>query len=163
MITIVDLAKEFALKHHRDQMYGDKPYEYHLNKVYEKVKKFGLGTDAEVVAWLHDVYEDCDISIVDIMDTFGENIATAVKAISNDVSFYNTLRNIRTNKLAKSVKICDRICNMEESVGKPIAEITPVSQEAAAPSWKRPGLRLFVKGARLSSAILEEREREDVL
>jgi antitoxin (DNA-binding transcriptional repressor) of toxin-antitoxin stability system len=47
--------------------------------------------------------------------------------------------------------------------GKPIAEITPVSQEAAAPSWKRPGLRLFVKGARLSSAILEEREREDVL
>lgn len=121
MITIVDLAKEFALKHHRDQMYGDKPYEYHLNKVYEKVKKFGLGTDAEVVAWLHDVYEDCDISIVDIMDTFGENIATAVKAISNDVSFYNTLRNIRTNKLAKSVKICDRICNMEESVGKPIA------------------------------------------
>jgi len=47
--------------------------------------------------------------------------------------------------------------------GKPIAEITPVSQEAADPSWKKPGLRLFVKGARLSSAILEEREREDVL
>ncbi|NVM25640.1 MAG: type II toxin-antitoxin system Phd/YefM family antitoxin [Desulfobacterales bacterium] len=47
--------------------------------------------------------------------------------------------------------------------GKPIAEITPVSPEATAPSWKRPGLRLSVKGARLSSAILEEREREDVL
>lgn len=47
--------------------------------------------------------------------------------------------------------------------GKPIAEITPISQEAAAPSWKRPGLRLSVKGAKLSSAILEEREREDIL
>ena len=47
--------------------------------------------------------------------------------------------------------------------GKPIAEITPVSPEAAVPSWKRPGLRLSVKGARLSSAILEERDREDVL
>jgi antitoxin (DNA-binding transcriptional repressor) of toxin-antitoxin stability system len=46
--------------------------------------------------------------------------------------------------------------------GKPIAEITPVSPEATAPSWKNPGLRLSVKGARLSSAILEER-REHVL
>jgi antitoxin (DNA-binding transcriptional repressor) of toxin-antitoxin stability system len=47
--------------------------------------------------------------------------------------------------------------------GKPIAEITPVSPEATAPSWKRPGLRLSVKGAGLSSAILEERDREDLL
>ena len=47
--------------------------------------------------------------------------------------------------------------------GRPIAEITPVSPEATVPSWKRPGLRLSVKGARLSSAILEERHREDVL
>ena len=47
--------------------------------------------------------------------------------------------------------------------GKPIAEITPVSPETIVPSWKRPGLRLSVKGARLSSAILEERDREDVL
>jgi antitoxin (DNA-binding transcriptional repressor) of toxin-antitoxin stability system len=47
--------------------------------------------------------------------------------------------------------------------GKPIAEITPVSAEATTPSWKRPGLRLSVKGAGLSSAILEERDREDVL
>lgn len=47
--------------------------------------------------------------------------------------------------------------------GKPIAEITPVSQEGAIPSWKRPGLRLSVKGGKLSSAILEERERENAL
>jgi len=47
--------------------------------------------------------------------------------------------------------------------GRPIAEITPVSPEATVPAWKRPGLRLSVKGARLSSAILEERDREDVL
>lgn len=47
--------------------------------------------------------------------------------------------------------------------GKPIAEITPVSRHAAIPSWKRPGLRLSVEGTNLSSAILEERERENVL
>ncbi len=46
--------------------------------------------------------------------------------------------------------------------GKPIAEITPLSREAARPSWKKPGLRLTVKGASLSSAILEVREDENV-
>lgn len=47
--------------------------------------------------------------------------------------------------------------------GKPIAEITPISQLGAIPSWKRPGLRLAVKGAKISMAIIEEREREDLL
>ena len=47
--------------------------------------------------------------------------------------------------------------------GKPIAEIKPVSIDSKNPSWKKPGLRLSVKGAQLSTAILEERERENVL
>ncbi len=47
--------------------------------------------------------------------------------------------------------------------GKPIAEIIPTSSEITTSSWKKPGLRLSVKGAKLSTAILEERERESVL
>ena len=46
--------------------------------------------------------------------------------------------------------------------GKPIAEIKPISKELEIPSWKKPGLRLSVKGAQLSSVILEERECESV-
>jgi prevent-host-death family protein len=47
--------------------------------------------------------------------------------------------------------------------GKPIAEIVPVSEDLKSPSWKKPGLRLAVKDAKLSSAILEDRERENIL
>jgi antitoxin (DNA-binding transcriptional repressor) of toxin-antitoxin stability system len=47
--------------------------------------------------------------------------------------------------------------------GKAIAEINPVSNESKTPSWKKQGLRLSIKGAELSSAIIEERERENVL
>ena len=48
--------------------------------------------------------------------------------------------------------------------GKPVAEIHPVSAGGPrVPSWRRPGLRLAAKGADLAVAILEEREREDVL
>ena len=47
--------------------------------------------------------------------------------------------------------------------GKPIAEIRPPPKSGGLPSWKKPGLRLSIKGSELSSAILEERERENVL
>jgi antitoxin (DNA-binding transcriptional repressor) of toxin-antitoxin stability system len=47
--------------------------------------------------------------------------------------------------------------------GKPVAEIKPMVPKDAIPSWKRAGIRLSVKGTKLSSAILEERELEDVL
>lgn len=48
--------------------------------------------------------------------------------------------------------------------GRPIAEITPITQaDARVPSWKKPGVRLVSKGARLSAAILEERSHEGIL
>jgi antitoxin (DNA-binding transcriptional repressor) of toxin-antitoxin stability system len=46
--------------------------------------------------------------------------------------------------------------------GRPVAEIAPVTRAPGVPSWRRPGLRLAVKGAELSSAVMEERLREDV-
>lgn len=44
--------------------------------------------------------------------------------------------------------------------GHPIAEISPIArQNDAKPSWKKPALRLTAKGAALSSALMEERNR----
>ena len=48
--------------------------------------------------------------------------------------------------------------------GRPVARVSPVTQSPEEPSsWKRPALRLTVKGADLSTAILEGRDREDLL
>lgn len=45
--------------------------------------------------------------------------------------------------------------------GKPVAEITPVANSnKALPSWKQPAAPLEMKGADLSTAILDEREAE---
>jgi prevent-host-death family protein len=47
--------------------------------------------------------------------------------------------------------------------GRPIAEVSPVTdRNNMQPSWKKPALRLSVKGVKLSSAIREERECEGV-
>ncbi len=46
--------------------------------------------------------------------------------------------------------------------GKPVAEICPVKpKEKILPTWKKPGLRLAVKGGSLSEAILEERRNSE--
>jgi len=47
--------------------------------------------------------------------------------------------------------------------GRPIAEVTPVTQPDSLPAWKKPALRLATKGASLSAAILRERADENVL
>jgi len=48
--------------------------------------------------------------------------------------------------------------------GRPIAEIGPVTpSEGRVPAWKTPGMRLVSKGARLSAAIIQERDHERVL
>lgn len=45
--------------------------------------------------------------------------------------------------------------------GRPIAQVSPVTRAGdELPSWKREPLRLSTKGEGLSSAILQERERE---
>ena len=42
--------------------------------------------------------------------------------------------------------------------GRPIAQVCPVSSGAIRePAWKRPGLKLAIRGAGLTVAILEER------
>jgi prevent-host-death family protein len=47
--------------------------------------------------------------------------------------------------------------------GHPVAEISPVKpHNNTLPSWKKPALRLSMKGEGLSSAILEERTHESV-
>jgi hypothetical protein len=47
--------------------------------------------------------------------------------------------------------------------GKQFAEVSPVSSATGqALSWKRPGLKLSAEGADLATAILEDRNREDL-
>lgn len=43
--------------------------------------------------------------------------------------------------------------------GKPVAEVIPFTDRSQRePAWKKPGIRLKIKGSDLSSAILEDRE-----
>ena len=48
--------------------------------------------------------------------------------------------------------------------GRPVAELNPVGPPATrTPAWKKPGLKLALRGGGLAAAIKQERARANVL
>lgn len=108
-MDIVDRARELASMAHAAQV--DKigtPYIEHPARVAERVRAAGGGQDAEVVAWLHNVVEDTDVTLDEIDRAFGPRIAGAVDAISRrhgeGDDYY---RRVAANPIARLVKVHD--------------------------------------------------------
>lgn len=79
----VNAAAELARSAHAGQL--DKagaPYIDHPARVAARVRAAANGDDAEIVAWLHDVVEDTDVTLVAIEGEFGPRIARAVDAMT---------------------------------------------------------------------------------
>ena len=121
-------AKEFAVKAHGQQMYGDKPYVVHLEHVHNVMKRY-RHTNRDVIVqmagWLHDVLEDTTTSKTELIRNFGEEVADIVYRVT-DASGADrtekkrkTYRKIRGNYNATTVKLCDRIANVEASSDVP--------------------------------------------
>ncbi len=121
-------AKEFAMKAHGQQMYGDKPYVVHLEHVYEVMKRYrhtNLDLFVLMAAWLHDVLEDTATSKAELVRNFGEEVTDIVYRVTDEPGAdraerkRKTYRKIRGHIDATTVKLCDRIANVEASLDIP--------------------------------------------
>jgi len=120
-----DKAKEFAIAAHGDQQkYGKHPYSKHLQDVVSCSQRFGLSESIQTAAWLHDVVEDTPVTVDEIREEFGEEIAKLVDAVTDEPGSnrkerhqktYPKTRNAGADAIA--LKLCDRIANVE-AVGK---------------------------------------------
>ena len=115
-------ARLFATEHHKGQFRKDgvTPYITHPEAVVHILKKCKLYDNAIVVGWLHDVIEDCDVSIDTIRSEFGDRIAESVEELTfdsnkNDFKYSKDLylANLAVNgsSLSIYVKCADRIHN----------------------------------------------------
>ncbi len=104
-------AKRFAILAHKGQLYGDnRLYTTHLARV---AGFFEGSITLRAIAWLHDVVEDTDISLITIDALFGGIIARAVDAISRREETYSTyLTRVQVNDFAKQVKLIDLADNL---------------------------------------------------
>jgi len=120
---MVKEAKELAKKLHEGMTdkYGN-PYFYHLERVANRVRDMEYDMVDETseinlyitAAYLHDVVEDTDYLIGDIIDKFGETIAEAVKLLTRgeEETYADYVVGIKKSvflegKIARVVKMAD--------------------------------------------------------
>lgn len=122
--VLISKAREFAKSAHGEQKYGEFPYSVHLDEVASIAKPYG--TNAEIVAYLHDVVEDTNITTQEVEDVFGSLVARCVLILSDEPGDTRKIRKAATYKkmasvsgdenLALLVKAADRLANMRACV-----------------------------------------------
>ena len=86
MSSIIQKAKDFATKAHQTQTEKDlykTPYIFHLQRVARLVQLSGGSEEEIAAAWLHDTVEDTNITIEDIKNEFGDQIAEIVNGLTD--------------------------------------------------------------------------------
>ena len=132
-INLLETARNFAQAAHAGQKYGKEDYyDAHIKKV-ENIIRHEIITSTYytlimmIVANLHDVVEDCDISLGDIEDTFGSVVAGAVYLCTDGEGenrkerkekFYEKYRDCTDDfvtYIGATVKVADRLANFSNS------------------------------------------------
>ena len=109
----LEKAIELAFKVHKNQKdrYG-KPYIFHPLRVMNK-----MDDDKEkIVAVLHDVIEDTELTYKDLCDAgFSEEIIDAIAGISKQdgEEYFDYINRVMQNRLAVKVKLADLEDNMD--------------------------------------------------
>lgn len=120
----INRARNFAIKAHGGQKYGDGlPYVHHLDRVYGKLVQFDVDEESLLVAaFLHDTIEDTNVTAEDIIyNGFGAAVAQLVSAVTNGPGknraerHANTYPKILACPGAVQLKLADRLANVEYS------------------------------------------------
>lgn len=107
-------AMDIAYKAHHGQV--DKagvPYIFHPIHLAEQME-----TEEEcIVALLHDVVEDTDITFDQLAKLFSNKVIEALKLLTHDdsVEYFNYVREIKKNPIARTVKFADLCHNSDQT------------------------------------------------
>lgn len=119
--------KEFTISKHNQpsgsQRYGSAPYSKHVIDVYDVNREFDYylkdedKDDVDKACIGHDLIEDTDVSVNDIIKMTNVRVARIIFNVSNERGFERKERNFKTYPkiwgcdLSIYVKLCDRIAN----------------------------------------------------
>lgn len=107
-------AMKLAYDAHEGQLdYNGVPYIFHPIHLAEQM-------DDEIsctVALLHDVVEDTEVTLEDLKREFPKDVTDAVALLTHDIStdYFDYVRAIRTNPIARKVKLADLAHNSDET------------------------------------------------
>jgi len=129
--TIFQALEFVAVKHQylRRGGYDKLPYVNHLIKVANLIQEVGLGqnTSLMLVAILHDVVEDTDVTSEQISGKFGSEVGAVVQELTDDMTLTYEERKMRQIQnapnlsfLARVIRIADKICNIRDIIEYPV-------------------------------------------
>lgn len=104
---LVQLAQAIAVRAHTGQVDKNvRPYIGHPARVAERV---GGDDGAQIVAWLHDVVEDTEVSLEDLRRQFPDFVVDAVDAMSKRTGepLDDYYARVRADPIARAVKLAD--------------------------------------------------------
>lgn len=111
---MIESARRIAYLWHKNQKDKlGKPYIEHVKRVAFCVEGKGANQETIAAAWLHDIVEDTEISIVDIKTQFGSKIAEIVFAMTrtHDEDYEKYLLRLKNLPEALMIKTCDLLDN----------------------------------------------------
>lgn len=127
------VALKLCFAAHKNQIdKSDMPYVFHPFHLAEQMQD----EETTIVALLHDVIEDTDYSIEDLRKMgFSERVLAAIALMTHapEVSYMDYVAKIKTNPIAKAVKLADLRHNSDLSR---LNEVTP-QDEARAEKYKK--------------------------
>lgn len=126
------MAMKLCFEAHKDQI--DKsgmPYVFHPFHLAEQM----MDEETTIVALLHDVVEDTNYTIADLKEMgFSKNVLSAIELMTHnpDIPYMDYVAQIKTNPIAKAVKLADLRHNSDMSR---LDSVTPYD-EARAKKYK---------------------------
>ena len=178
---LIATAYDFAQDAHKEQMRasGD-PYFIHPAQVAYSLTEFKLDSATIITALLHDTVEDTKVTVDEVRQLFGEDVAFLVKGVTklNKLEIQSEsmkqIENFRKLLLAMSedlrvlvVKLADRLHNMQtigyvrEEKAKRVAQETI---DIYAPLAERVGMRSVKEQLQdLSFEVLHKEARESII
>lgn len=113
------IAALIADQAHAGQLYGDKPYMSHVQDVAWRVMRDPRATpDAVIAAWLHDVVEDTELTMTDLVGRYGlagaarKAVAALTREDGEEYSRY--LSRVCRDPIASLVKLHDLQSNLSK-------------------------------------------------
>lgn len=115
MSELLNKVKDFSRKAHEGQFdKGGNPYYLHP----EFVASLGINEDEKIVGYLHDIVEDTEYTFKDLINLgINDECLQALKLLTHNKSesYEEYIKKIKSNELARKVKLNDLINNMDLS------------------------------------------------
>lgn len=122
--NLIPFVRGVALAAHSGQMYGDKPYIYHLDKVVGVLRRAGFDhLDVIAAGILHDVLEDTDVNAETLREFLPEHVVKAIEFCTEGPGKKATYARMRAvvespscDMIGPAVKLAVRVANLQESI-----------------------------------------------